>query len=206
MSGWHYHRGKATCLLRENIDTDQIIPARFMSQPRADGYQDFLFYDIRRDDDGTIEPGFSLNRDKNVSVLVTGNNFGNGSSREAAVYALVDSGIQVVVANSFGDIFSANAINNGLLPARVNSHDIKVLAAFIEGNPHKEPMDCEVSLEEQTLVLANTTVSFDIDPVWLTKLINGWDDIDLTQTHRQAINRFRLQRHANARWAWPQSK
>ncbi|MCV6594783.1 MAG: 3-isopropylmalate dehydratase small subunit, partial [Silicimonas sp.] len=119
MAGWTTHSGAALALDRENVDTDQLIPARFMSTPRADGYGDFLLHDLRRDGEGEPVSDFPLNRHPKASILVTGRNFGSGSSREAAVYALIDFGIRVVVAPSFGDIFASNAVNNGLLPARV---------------------------------------------------------------------------------------
>ena len=111
MAGWSEHSGFCLALPRDNIDTDQLIPARFMSAPRSAGYGDFLFHDMRRDADGAPDPTFPLNGAVDVSVLVTGRNFGTGSSREAASYALLDGGIRAVIAESFGDIFAANAIN-----------------------------------------------------------------------------------------------
>ena len=111
MAGWSTHEGEAVVLDRRDVDTDQLIPARFMSASRAEGYGRFLLHDLREDD-----ADFPLDRHPGASVLVAGPNFGCGSSREAAVYALVDAGIRVVVAESFADIFVGNAVNNGLLP------------------------------------------------------------------------------------------
>ena len=103
MSGWSKHIGSAVALDLENIDTDQLIPARFMSTPRSEGYAPFLLHDLRHEADGQLVPDFPLNRFPDASVLVARRNFGSGSSREAAVYALVDFGFRAVIAPSFGD-------------------------------------------------------------------------------------------------------
>ena len=140
MSGWREHEGMAVGLPTENIDTDQLIPARFMSTPRSEGYGDFLLHDVRGGD-----PDFPLNHHPTTTVLVTRRNFGSGSSREAAVYALVDYGIRAVIAPSFGDIFAGNAVNNGLLAAALPEEDvadilgssgisIRISAALCRGN------------------------------------------------------------------------
>ena len=102
-----------------NVDTDQLIPARFMSRPRSEGYGDFLLHDLRRGEAGALDPAFPLNAHPGAGILVARRNFGCGSSREAAVYALADFGFACVIAPSFGDIFASNAVNNGLLPATV---------------------------------------------------------------------------------------
>ena len=127
MSGWSHHTGKAMALDLENIDTDQLIPARFMSVPRVQGYGPYLLHDMRRTEGGTLRADFPLNRHPTASVLVTRRNFGSGSSREAAVYALVDAGIRAVIAPTFGDIFSGNAVNNGLLPLTLPSAAVDAL-------------------------------------------------------------------------------
>ena len=199
MSGWSQHKGVAVCLAQNNIDTDQLIPARFMSQPRVDGYQDFLLYDTRRDESGNQLPDFPLNRFADTSILICGHNFGSGSSREAAAYALCDAGIRVVIATSFGDIFSANAVNNGLLPATVSS-DVHKTLSELAGT---ESIQCTIDLPGKTLTAENRQFSFDLDPAWQTKLINGWDDIDLTRHHQSAINAFALQYKQHRPWAWP---
>ncbi|NNK78969.1 MAG: 3-isopropylmalate dehydratase small subunit [Litoreibacter sp.] len=199
MSGWTRHEGQAVALPLANIDTDQLIPARFMSVPRSEGYGDYLLHDMRRDDDGALLADFPLNRNNAASVLVTGRNFGSGSSREAAVYALVDAGIRAVIAPSFGDIFSSNAVNNGLLPARVDADEIEKLFALL-GNGAAE---ATVDLKEGAVKLAGTTLYFALDESWRIKLINGWDDIDLTQQHAEAISRFKENRSQTASWAWP---
>ena len=199
MSGWITHSGLAVALDRENVDTDQLIPARFMSTPRSEGYGDFLFYDLRTDSDGTPLADFPLNATPDASVLFSRRNFGSGSSREAAVYALVDFGIRVVIAPSFGDIFASNAVNNGLLPARVSEAEIDAAIA----NLSNRPQEANVDLTERTIRLGDTTLEFALDDVWQQKLINGWDDIDLTQNHKQAISEFRDRHMARTPWAIP---
>jgi 3-isopropylmalate/(R)-2-methylmalate dehydratase small subunit len=133
-----------------NIDTDQLIPARFMSRPRAQGYGEFLLYDRRR------EPGFPLDDPAyaGAAIVVARRNFGGGSSREAAVYALVDAGIRCVIAPSFGDIFAANAANNGLLTARVSENVAEALLA--------SPGAISVDLEA---CMINGTTPFEVEPV-----------------------------------------
>lgn len=197
MRGWRRHTGVAIALDRENVDTDQLIPARFMSTPRAEGYGDFLLYDFRNDVYGNPLSDFPLNAVPNASVLISRRNFGSGSSREAAVYALVDFGIRVVIAPSFGDIFASNAVNNGLLPARVSSADADAAIRKLQ----QGPLDTSVDLLERHIRLGKMAFDFIIDDVWQQKLINGWDDIDLTQNHKQAITAFRAL-HAQAMpWA-----
>lgn len=187
MSGWTRHEGLGAALPREGVDTDQIIPARFMSAPRSEGYGRFLFADLRGPDFPLDAPAAA-----GASILVTRRNFGAGSSREAAVYALVDAGFRVVVAPSFGDIFAANAVNNGLLPARAETEALLALL----------PARLAVDLDRQTVSGAGAVLEFDIDPVWKTKLANGWDDIDLTASHAGAIEAFAARRRQEAPWIW----
>ncbi len=134
MTGWTEHKGQATALDIENVDTDQLIPARFMSTPRADGYGGFLLHDLRFDSQGGPHADFPLNRNPETSILIGRRNFGSGSSREAAVYALADFGIRAVIAPSFGDIFAANCVNNGLLPAQVSEDAANDLTAVEPGD------------------------------------------------------------------------
>lgn len=194
MSGWRRIEGQAVAVPQANVDTDQLIPARFMSQPRKDGYGGFLLHDIRQDD-----PDHVLNHVRDAKVLVARRNFGSGSSREAAVYALVDFGIRAVFAPSFGDIFSSNAVNNGLLPAQLADDQIDALIDVLGPGPGLARVD----LEQGRAQIAGQDVSFDLDPVWRQKLLNGWDDIDLTAQHDAAIQNFREARRAAHPWAWP---
>lgn len=179
MTGWTRHKGRAAQLRVDNIDTDQLIPARFMSTPRSAGYGLYLLHDVR--DQFDIQEG--------DTIVVAGRNFGSGSSREAAVYALVDFGIRVVIAPSFGDIFASNAVNNGVLPAQVADTDLDALQGEVS-----------VDLDALTLLSGDATVPFVLDPVWRMKLMNGWDDIDLTAQHSAAITDFATTRPA---WSWP---
>jgi len=199
MSGWCTHTGKAIALDRESVDTDQLIPARFMSTPRSQGYGEFLLYDLRFDADGVPSAEFPLNRAPDASVLVTRRNFGSGSSREAAVYALVDFGIRAVIAPSFGDIFASNAVNNGLLPARVSEDDADALIAHLA----QDTAPARVDLQTGVITVGNDSVHFALDEVWREKLINGRDDIDLTRQHEAAIAAFRAARRAQKSWATP---
>ena len=199
MSGWSIHEGMGLALPMENIDTDQLIPARFMSVPRSQGYGAYLLYDMRFDGDGGIVPDMPLNRHPDASILVTRRNFGSGSSREAAVYALVDYGIRAVIAPSFGDIFASNAVNNGLLPARMDEDLVDVLIAALGDGTRKVRVD----LEKGAVVIGDVDMPFELDPLWRTKLINGWDDIDMTASHADAITAFRDARRAAHSWAWP---
>ncbi len=195
MAGWTVHRGRAVHLPLENVDTDQLIPARFMSIPRAQGYGDHLLYDMRRDADGGLDPGFPLNNAQGESILIAGGNFGSGSSREAAVYALVDAGFRVVVAPSFGDIFAGNAVNNGLCPARMDTSEIDSLLEV-------QAQTMSVDLEAQVVQAGAVSVPFELDATWARKLINGWDDIDLTRQEGDAIAGYRRARLHKA-GAWP---
>jgi len=199
MSGWATLDGKAVCLEVDNIDTDQLIPARFMSQPRVDGYANFLLHDLRRDEHGSLKPNFILNQHANASVLLAGKNFGSGSSREAAVYALLDSGIKVVIAQSFGDIFASNACNNGVLPALVSADHWRALQQSMT----LPVMNCTINLNTVTISMGEHKAPFIIDETWRLKLINGWDDTDLTRTHQSQIDQFRSERYKHNGWAWP---
>lgn len=199
MGGWTQHSGKAVLLPLDNVDTDQLIPARFMSTPRSEGYGKYLLHDLRHDAEGAAKPEFPLNAHEDASVLVAGANFGSGSSREAAVYALVDAGIRVVIAPSFGDIFASNAVNNGLLPARIDPDSAEDLAGALGD----QPADVLIDLDSRQITLAGRTLSFALQDNWRTKLINGWDDIDLTLEHAEAIAAYRNKRHSYAAWAFP---
>ncbi|MHB2169805.1 3-isopropylmalate dehydratase small subunit [Alsobacter sp. R-9] len=180
-----------------NVDTDQIIPARFMRRSRAEGYGPVLLNDLR----ATAGHAAQVLDDPNYAgaqVLVARRNFGCGSSREAAVYALADFGFRCIVAPSFGDIFASNCVKNGVLPARVSEADAEELLALLA-----EGGEITVDLESQTIRRGNRSFDFAIEPVWRTQLLNGWDDIDLTRSNADAIARF-VAADATARpWATP---
>lgn len=185
-------------LAMENVDTDQLIPARFMKESRAEGYGRFLLHDLRFDDEGR-QRNFILNHEAapRCEILVSRRNFGAGSSREAAVYALVDFGIRCVIAPSYGDIFAANAVNNGLLPAQVSEHDAEHLLNVLA----QEPDTLCVDLASQTIAVDSDVLAFDIASTWKTKLLNGWDDIDLTMAQSAAIAAFHEDYRQRFPWA-----
>lgn len=199
MVGWTDHSGVALILGIDNIDTDQLIPARFMSTPRGQGYGEYLLYDLRRDASGALLPDFPLNGAKGASVLIAGRNFGTGSSREAAVYALADSGFRAVLAPSFGDIFASNAVNNGVLPAKVHEADLARLSDAVASPGAR----LDISLNSRTVACGDLQFAFELDDTWRVKLQNGWDDIDLTLQHAAEIEAFRERRRAGYPWAWP---
>lgn len=183
------------------VDTDQLIPARFMSRSRKEGYGDVLLHDLRFRGDGSPDDSFPLNRVERADarILVARRNFGSGSSREAAAYALVDYGIRCVIAPSFGDIFAANAVNNGLLPARVTEEAADALLHALEGGLRELTVD----LDACVIGGAGEAIPFAVDPVWRVKLLNGWDDTDLTMSHLADIQDFARADAARRPWAAP---
>jgi len=194
--------GVAVALRRDNVDTDQVIPARFLKISRAEGLGDKLFHDLRFDGNGKVRPDFPLNDParQGASILIGRKNFGVGSSREAAVYALVDHGIRCVVATSFGDIFAGNAVNNGLVAAIVSEEDIDKLLSAVEQTGR-----AEADLEAQTIKAGNYVVPFTIDPARKTRLLNGWDELDLTARHKDRIAAFAAQDRTARPWAVPRA-
>jgi 3-isopropylmalate/(R)-2-methylmalate dehydratase small subunit len=189
----------------ENVDTDQLIPARFMSRPRTAGYGGFLLHDLRFGFDGALQPGFPLNaaRYEGAKVLVARRNFGTGSSREAAVYALWDYGIRCVIAPSFGEIFESNAVKNGLLPAVVNERELSVIDAWLANAPRP---DIVVDLEQAEIVAGPHRIAFTIDPIRRLRLLNGWDDLDLTDRCKAEIAAFRARWFTTSPWVVPTSE
>ena len=198
------HAGVAAALPIASIDTDQLIPARFMSRPRAEGYGGFLLHDLRRTADGGLDPAFPLNRapGDQAAIIVARRNFGSGSSREAAVYALVDAGIRVVIAPTFGDIFASNAVKNGLLPARLDDDAVEALLARLAEKPDAP---VAVDLAAGTVVWPGGSASITIDPVWREQLLNGWDDVDVTRSFAADIAAFAARDAAERPWARPRA-
>ena len=174
----------------ENVDTDQIIPARFLKAVERKGFGDNLFRDWRYDRDNQPIPEFALN-DKKYSgkILVGGKNFGSGSSREHAAWAIYDYGFRVVVSSFFADIFKGNALNNGLLPVVVSSGFLNKIFAAIEKDPQTT---FEVNLEKQTFTMLSTgdSESFEINQYKKHCLKNGLDDIDYLVNMREEIASF----------------
>ncbi len=162
----------------ENVDTDQIIPARFLKATTREGFGDNLFCDWRYDKNGKPKPGFVLNNPVYTgNILVAGKNFGSGSSREHAAWAIQGYGFKVVVSSFFADIFKNNALNNGILPIQVTDGFLKKLFDAIDQNPK---VIVKADLENQTISVPSLYISekFDINPYKKKCLINGYDDID----------------------------
>ena len=174
----------------ENIDTDQIIPARFLKATDKKGFGDNVFRDWRFDKNGTINAEFALNDTKySGSILIAGDNFGCGSSREHAAWALVGYGFKAIVSSFFADIFKGNALNNGLLPVQVSEAFLKTLIETTQSSPETI---VEIDLERQVISIKGTEdfESFDIDPYKKTCMINGYDDIDYLVSKKQEIEAF----------------
>lgn len=189
MTGIAIIEGRAAPLPGININTDLVLPARFLKKPRGSGYQDYLFHDLRFDDHGNRLDGFVLNdpRYEQARILVAGPNFGCGSSREGAVYALVDYGIGCVIAESFGDIFAANSAKNGLLAIRMPADRIQSLWTYID---RTEGASMRVDLPNQTLTAGDTTLHFDIEAYLKQMLLSGQDDIDFTGRYMADIQAY----------------
>ncbi|WPQ65436.1 3-isopropylmalate dehydratase small subunit [Chitinophaga sancti] len=181
----------------ENIDTDQIIPARFLKATTRDGFGENLFRDWRFDGDNQPKADFVLNNPTySGQVLVAGKNFGCGSSREHAAWAIADYGFKVVISSFFADIFKNNALNNFILPIQVTDAFLDKIFAAIEADVHAK---LAVDLEKQTLKIVSTgeEVSFDINPYKKACLINGYDDIDYLLSLRKEIETYEATREFN---------
>ncbi|RIV22150.1 3-isopropylmalate dehydratase small subunit [Fibrisoma montanum] len=176
----------------ENIDTDQIIPARFLKATTREGFGDNLFRDWRYNADDTPKADFVLNNPTytDAQILVAGKNFGMGSSREHAAWAIHDYGFKVVISSFFADIFKNNALNTFVLPAQVSDAFLAEIFKAIDADPHTP---ITVDLANQTITLANgLNESFDINTYKKTCLMNGYDDIDYLLSLKEEINRFDL--------------
>lgn len=174
----------------ENVDTDQIIPARFLKATDKKGFGDNVFRDWRFHKDGSVNESFILNNKAyNGSILIAGDNFGCGSSREHAAWAIVGYGFKVVVSSFFADIFKGNALNNGLLPVQVSKDFLEHLLKEVTSNPETL---VKVNLEQQTISIEGSDLSetFAIDPYKKTCMINGYDDIDYLINNKKLIEAF----------------
>ena len=193
---------KACPLPTENIDTDQILPARFLKLPRKGEHGKVLFCDLRFDAEGNERPEFPLNRPhwREAKLIVAARNFGGGSSREAAVYALLDFGIRCVIAPSFGDIFAQNATKNGLLTAILGEAETTALMSALQREPASIVM---TDLVSQSIACGELRLQFAIDPSRRDRLLNGWDDFDVTNSFRKEIADFKDADRNMRPWAVP---
>ncbi|MCY3538739.1 MAG: 3-isopropylmalate dehydratase small subunit [bacterium] len=181
--------GSMMPLPRSNCDTDQIMPKQFLKRVERSGYGQFLFYDWARTPDRKLDPDFVLNRPEyqQAKVLVTGPNFGSGSSREHAPWGIQDWGFEAVIAPSFADIFYNNCTKIGLLPIILGESEVGHLMDLAERSPDA---DITINLSEQTVVAPGWSARFEIDPFTKYRLLEGLDDIGLTLRNLAAIDSF----------------
>ncbi len=183
------HTGRAVPLDRSDVDTDQIVPAEHLRRIERSGFGPFLFGEWRKD------PGFVLNRPEfeGATILIAGPNFGSGSSREHAVWALEDTGFRVVIAPSFADIFRSNCFKIGLLPVELPQESVRALMDAVLDDAATE---ITVDLEAMRVSAAAVRESFEIDPYTRRRLLEGLDDVDLTLRHAEAIDAYERARPA----------
>jgi 3-isopropylmalate/(R)-2-methylmalate dehydratase small subunit len=195
MRPFHREEGVLIPLDRSDVDTDQIIPKQFLKRIERTGYGEYLFNDWRRDGSGAPREDFVLNQDAYAhgTVMVAGRNFGCGSSREHAVWALADYGIRAVIAESFGDIYRTNALGSGLLPVALPEHEVRALLDLAAEQPG---IEVAVDLEVQTVSCGDLRFPFSIDAFERRRLLEGLDDIGLTLEHESEITDFEARRPA----------
>ncbi len=189
------HKGKCAPLPESNVDTDQIVPKKFLLSVSRTGYADALFSDRKFNKDGTLNKTFVLNNPKfsDSSILVTGENFGCGSSREHAPWALHEYGFRVIIARSYADIFYGNCFKIGLLPIVLGDEEIRKIEENIE---KYENYFLTIDLSAQTITdEAGFSSTFEIDDFLREQLINGFDEIDLTLLHEEEITEYEKRRH-----------
>lgn len=190
MQPFRKHTGKVAPLYRANVDTDQIIPKQFLKRIEKTGFGEFLFNDWRRTGNGQLDPNFPLNepRFSGASILVAGKNFGCGSSREHAVWALADYGFRAVIASSFADIFSNNCVQNGVLTVVLNEEQVSEIARRAKEIPAYQ---FTIDLENCTVEDAHGFVAkFRVDEFTRHRLLEGLDDIGLTLQHESDIAKY----------------
>ncbi|WP_404837100.1 3-isopropylmalate dehydratase small subunit [Aeromonas media] len=191
MTGFKQHKGIVVPLDSANVDTDAIIPKQFLQKVNRIGFGKHLFHDWRFLDDAGVQPNpeFVLNQPQfaGASILLARENFGCGSSREHAPWALADYGFKTIIAPSFADIFYGNAINNGMVPVRLKEEEVEALFQLVAANPG---IEIEVDLEANQVRAGSLTFAFEIDEFRRYCLLNGLDAIGLTLQHEAAISAF----------------
>ena len=196
------HDSVAALMDRSNVDTDQIIPKQFLKKVERSGFGIHLFHDWRFNDDGTDNAEFELNKPafKGARILVAGDNFGCGSSREHAPWAIADYGFNTIISTSYADIFYNNCFKNGILAIRVGQEQLDKLMAEINAN---EGVRFTVDLENQQVVTpAGNGFTFEIDPFRKGNLLSGLDDIGLTLKHVDKISAYEVTHKQNFPWLW----
>ena len=186
MEKFTIHTGQSVPLMNDNIDTDQLIPKTYLKRVEKSGFGEFLFDDWRYLADRSLNPDFILNHPdyQQATILVAGDNFGSGSSREHAAWALMDYGFKAVIAGSFSDIFYMNATKNGLLPIVLDQNAREKIAHLSSNHQLK------IDLEAQTVSVGEDTYHFDIDETWKYKLLNGLDEIGITLQSADEITAY----------------
>lgn len=186
MEKFTIYTGKSVPLMNDNIDTDQIIPKGFLKQVDKAGFGKHLFDEWRFLEDGSPNPEFILNKEerKDATILISGENFGSGSSREHAAWAIQDYGFKAVIAGSYSDIFYMNALKNGLLPIRLDQEVREILSQL--------PADQSITIDlpKQEIRTEEANYAFQIDPTWKEKLVNGLDDISITMQYEDEITAY----------------
>ncbi len=197
MEKFNILKGIPASLPMINVDTDMIIPKQFLKTIKRTGLGKSLFFEMRYDDNGKKIEKFVLNRIpyNNSPILITGKNFGCGSSREHAPWALLDFGIKCIISPSFADIFYNNCFKNGMLPIILNEKKIEELIQYSE---RKEKI--EINLTEQEIIFGNNRFKFDIDPFKKKCLLNGLDDIDISLKNSEKISSYESKINKNKPW------
>lgn len=188
----------AAAFTRQNVDTDAIIPKQFLKTIKRHGLASGLFYDLRHDDDGKPIGGFVLDdpKYKAARILVVGENFGCGSSREHAPWSLLDAGFRCLIAPSFADIFYNNCFKNGILPIVLKRQQVDELAAFAEAARH----EFQIDLPSQKVVVGNEVFAFEIDSFKKDCLLNGWDELALTLKQEPQLTAFEERHRQKFSW------
>jgi 3-isopropylmalate/(R)-2-methylmalate dehydratase small subunit len=196
MSSFKEMTGKAVAMDRTNVDTDQIIPKQFLKRIEKTGFGKYLFYDWRFKPNGELNGDFELNLPENqgASILIANENFGCGSSREHAPWALMDYGFKVLIAPSFADIFHQNCLKNGVLPIVLKEDEV----AYLLKQAGNQPYELTVSLENKAINGSDGfEAEFDIHPYWYNMLLNGWDEIELTLQLEERIKEYEVEHSGN---------
>lgn len=197
------HAGRVVCIDRDNVDTDQILPKQFMKRIERNGYEDYLFYDWRRTENGDVDKTFVLNWPQcaQATIMITGKNFGCGSAREHAVWALSDYGIRVLIGTHFSKIFYLNCINNGILPAIIAESDHLHLIGYFKVT--QQPLDIIVDLINQKISLPNgARIHFTVDGASKERLLDGKDEIEITLGYMDKISEFENVQRTKQPWLW----
>lgn len=205
MQAYKNHTSIAAALNRPNVDTDQIIPKQFLKKVERTGFGIHLFNDWRYRDDGTPNPDFELNEPEvqGAKILVAGDNFGCGSSREHAPWAIADYGFNTIISTSFADIFYSNCFKNGILPIKVTAKQLACLFAILE--THKGSR-LQIDIQQQFIQLPNgERFEFTVDAFRKSCLMNGLDDIGWTLQYSQQISEFEKRQQAELPWLWPRA-